>query len=120
VQGPAGSDTKSRSNFIYAFSSAHADTVWSGKNPGGYELYQNYPNPFNRGTTIPFYLPEAQVVMVSILNIKGETIAVILNDRMAAGFHSATWDGGQAPSDIYFVKIKAGNFMKMKKILLLK
>jgi PKD repeat protein len=120
VQGPAGSHTKSRPNFIYVSPSSQVDTKLSDVTPGGYELNQNYPNPFNAVTIIPFYLPEAQQVSMSILNIKGETVAVLLQDRMSSGFHAVTWDGTQAPSDIYFIKMKAGNFTKMVKCLLLK
>jgi PKD repeat protein len=120
VQGPAGSHTKSRPNFIYVSPSSQVDTMLSDVTPGGYELSQNYPNPFNAVTIIPFYLPEAQQVSINILNVKGETVAAILHGRMTAGHHTVTWDGTRLPSDIYFIKMVSGGVTRMKKCLLLK
>lgn len=120
VQGPDGSHTKSRPNFIYVSPSSQVDTMLSDVTPGGYELNQNYPNPFNAVTIIPFYLPEVQQVSINVLNVKGETVAAILHGRMTAGYHTVMWDGTRLPSDIYFIKMVSGGVTRMKKCLLLK
>ncbi len=83
-------------------------------------LYQNYPNPFNPNTEIKFSLPQADDVRLEIFNIMGQRVATLVDSRFEAGYHSVLWDAGDAASGVYLYRIKAGEFVDTKKMILLK
>jgi len=85
-----------------------------------YLLEQNYPNPFNPATTIGFGIKEKSFVKVIILNNIGEEVAVVVNEEMESGFHTAEFTAANLPSGVYFYQLKAGEFISMKKMILLK
>ncbi len=86
-----------------------------------YKLEQNYPNPFNPTTTIGFGIPEKGSVRLSVLNILGEEIKVLLNEEKEAGYHSIDFNGSDLPSGVYFYRILAAkDFVSTKKMILLK
>ncbi|UCE18230.1 MAG: right-handed parallel beta-helix repeat-containing protein [Gemmatimonadota bacterium] len=88
--------------------------------PTEYLLSQNYPNPFNPVTTIDYALPEAAQVKVTIYNIIGQVVEVLMNSHQAAGFHSVQWNASGLVSGVYFYRLEAGEFVTTKKMLLLK
>jgi len=93
--------------------------------PDDYSLEQNYPNPFNPSTTIRFTIPRSAVVEVSIINVNGETVESNDLGLLRAGGYSMVWDGqnaggGMLPSGVYFYRIKVGDFVETKKMVLLK
>ncbi|MBI4531785.1 MAG: T9SS type A sorting domain-containing protein [Candidatus Latescibacteria bacterium] len=63
------------------------------RTPDTFLLEQNYPNPFNPTTTIRFTLPQAAPTELTIYNIAGQRVRVLLNEQMAAGIHTVVWDG---------------------------
>jgi hypothetical protein len=87
---------------------------------GQYALAQNYPNPFNPTTTIGFGIPEKRNVRLSVLNVLGEEIRVLLNEEKEAGYHSIDLNASDLPSSVYFYRLQSGNFIDTKKMLLLK
>ena len=92
--------------------------------PQTFELSQNFPNPFNPSTTIRYGLPRAEKVTLKIYNILGEEIAELVSDEQKqAGYHAAVWDGRNrqgniVASGLYFYRIKAGDFIQTRKMLL--
>ena len=85
-----------------------------------YKLEQNYPNPFNPTTTIGFGIPEKGNVKISVLNILGEEIKVLLNEEKEAGYHSVDFNASELPSGVYFYQLRAGSFVETKKMILLR
>jgi len=88
-------------------------------------LYQNRPNPFNPGTTISFILPEKCRAGLSIFDATGRLIATLVNRDMSEGLKEFYWDGtdnkGNAVSSgVYFYRLKAGDKILTKKMLLVK
>jgi hypothetical protein len=88
-------------------------------------LQQNYPNPFNPITTINYSLKENSKVSLKVYNIKGQKVKQLVSEQLSAGQHSVVWNGiddngKSVSSGIYFYKLKAGNYQKVKKMLLLK
>ena len=84
-----------------------------------------YPNPFNPTTTISFSLQNNSNAELSIYNIKGQKVKQLLSDKLSSGKHSVVWDGRDennqpVGSGIYFYKLKAGDFQKVRKMILLK
>jgi hypothetical protein len=93
-------------------------------NTANYSL-SNYPNPFNPETTISFYLQNNRNVKLSIYNTKGQKVKTLVNEILPAGDHSIIWhgrdsNGKRVSSGIYFYKLKAGNFQKVRKMILIK
>jgi bacillopeptidase F (M6 metalloprotease family) len=85
--------------------------------PGEFELRQNYPNPFNPNTMIEYNLAQSGEVTLEILNMLGEKIATLRNEKQAAGNYSLSWNGkdklgNEVASGIYFYRliIKGKNF----------
>ncbi len=88
-------------------------------------LHQNFPNPFNPETTINYQLTQNNEVELIIYNIRGQKVKTLVHEVLPAGEYSAIWDGkdsngNRVGSGIYFYKLKAGDFQKVKKMILLK
>jgi hypothetical protein len=88
--------------------------------PTTYVLEQNYPNPFNPSTTISFGIKNKLNVRLTIINLIGEQVAVILNEEMESGYHQVQFNATNLPSGVYFYQLKAGNFLETKKMILMK
>ncbi len=88
--------------------------------PETFELSHNYPNPFNAQTSIEFALPQAGEVELTVYNMLGQEIDVLVLGTMEAGYHSVIWDASDVSTGVYFYKINAGEFSKTQKMLLLK
>jgi hypothetical protein len=88
--------------------------------PTEYVIHQNYPNPFNPATHIRFGLPRATRVKLTIYNIIGQQVAVLVDGERDAGYHVVNFDGAGKASGIYLYHLQAGNFQTVKKMLLLK
>ncbi len=85
-----------------------------------YSLLQNYPNPFNPSTKIDYSLATESEVNLTIYNLLGERIKTLLNKTQSEGKHSVTFNAKNLESGVYFYKLKAGNFVCIKKMILLK
>ena len=93
--------------------------------PANFELSQNYPNPFNPETQIKYVIPEQEHVKLTIYNSTGQEIRTLVNNSQSAGSHTVTWNGrnnfGQkVTSGIYLYRLDAGDFVNIKKMILLK
>jgi len=88
--------------------------------PDKYDLQQNFPNPFNPTTNIRFSIPEAGHVKLSVFNVIGQTVEVLVDEYKNAGTFNVTWGAKNLESGIYFYKIEANNFSKIHKMILLK
>ncbi|MFO7447470.1 MAG: T9SS type A sorting domain-containing protein, partial [Ignavibacteriaceae bacterium] len=88
--------------------------------PSNYMLSQNYPNPFNPSTTISFALPEAGNVKLTVYNIIGQQVAVLLNGFRSAGSYNIQWDAAGLSSGMYLYRLEAGSNVITKKMTLLK
>lgn len=93
--------------------------------PRAYALNQNYPNPFNPETTIEYALTEPTPVQLSIYNILGQRVRILVNEEQNAGYYRIHWNGkdesGRAvASGVYLYKLEAGEISKTRKMLLIK
>jgi len=93
--------------------------------PARFELLQNYPNPFNPETAINYELPEAGDVELSIFNVLGQSVYTLVKHRQPAGRYSVTWNGrdrlGNAVgSGIYIYQVRAGEYVKSRKMVLVR
>ncbi|KPL03278.1 MAG: hypothetical protein AMJ73_07490 [candidate division Zixibacteria bacterium SM1_73] len=93
--------------------------------PQEFSLSQNYPNPFNPQTSIDYALPQNTHVKLTVYNILGERVKVLVDEYQTAGYKSATWDGKDekgedVASGVYFYRLETEEFLKVKKMLLIK
>jgi hypothetical protein len=88
--------------------------------PKEFSLAQNYPNPFNPTTVIQFDVPKASVVEITVYDISGKVIRSLVNMQFSAGRYSASVDGSDLSSGVYFYRIKAADFTATRKMILLK
>lgn len=88
--------------------------------PDKYSLSQNYPNPFNPITTINFSVPKDKFIKLSIFNILGEEVAVLVNETLNAGEYKYTFDAAKLSSGIYFYRLLSDDFTEVKKMTLIK
>jgi hypothetical protein len=85
-----------------------------------YALHQNFPNPFNPETNITFDLVDAGFVNLSVYNLLGQQIAVVVNSTMDAGRHVVSFNSGNLTSGLYLYRIEANGFTAQKKMVLMK
>jgi photosystem II stability/assembly factor-like uncharacterized protein len=83
-------------------------------------LEQNYPNPFNPTTTIGYVLQEKTNTKLSLINVIGEEVAILVNEEQDKGYHKVDLNASNLPSGVYLYKLQAGNFTETKKLMLLK
>jgi hypothetical protein len=88
--------------------------------PRDFSLEQNYPNPFNPTTGIRFQVPSISDVKISVFDLLGREVAVLVNERKGPGSYEVKFDGSGVASGVYFYRLQAGNFVQSKKLLLLK
>jgi hypothetical protein len=88
--------------------------------PWQFGVSQNYPNPFNPSTIIKFELPSASLVSLTVYDILGREVSVLVNEKKDAGTHEMKFDGSGLSSGMYFYRIQAGDFVTTKRLLLLK
>ncbi len=88
--------------------------------PTSAELYQNYPNPFNPSTLIRYVLPKRSQADLTVYNILGQQVTVLVQGEQEAGSHEVRFDGSGLSSGVYFYRLRAGDFVQSKKLLLLK
>jgi len=119
-------------DLIYQFYSIDGQLIAQGSKsmllkaiPEEFTLHQNYPNPFNPITTIQYDLPKASHVRLIIYDIMGREVATIINTEMNAGYQSIIWNtrnnyGKPVSAGIYFYHLQTNDFVKTKKMVLVK
>ncbi|MRR37883.1 T9SS type A sorting domain-containing protein [bacterium] len=87
--------------------------------PKAVVLDQNYPNPFNPSTTITYALPTSSDVRLSVFDMLGREVSVLVNERRDAGVHEVAFDGSGLSSGVYLYRLQAGGFVRTRKLVLL-
>lgn len=88
--------------------------------PESYLLSQNYPNPFNPSTIINYQLPKAGLVKLSVFNVLGQEVKVLINEYQQAGTYDVKFDASNIPSGVYFYKIQTNGFTDTKRMTVIK
>ena len=116
----------------YLFINDNNETISSGRSdlilspvPDEFALHQNYPNPFNPVTTINYDLPKQSYVNLYIYDILGREVANLVGLVMPPGYQSVVWNtnnnlGISVSAGIYFYQIQTKEFIKTKKMVILK
>ena len=88
--------------------------------PEIFELYQNYPNPFNPSTIIRYSIPKKSNVSLKVYDLLGKEIATLVNSEKLPGNYEVEFSAYGLASGVYFYKLNADNFSKIKKLMILK
>lgn len=88
-------------------------------------LYQNFPNPFHPTTTVSFFLPREGPINLTIYDVKGRRIRTLKDEALGRGITSIEWDGkddrgASVSSGIYLCRLKTGNRVLTKKMVLIR
>ena len=93
--------------------------------PEEFAIHQNYPNPFNPVTTLRYDLPENSRVNITIYDMMGREVKILINQTQDPGYKSIIWNatndyGKPVSAGIYLYQIQAGEYISTKKMVLLK
>ena len=104
----------------YEFLSTESEGI-----PTEFALHENYPNPFNPTTTLRFDLPEVSNITLTIYNMLGQRVRTFKRQSTPAGYHSVKWDatndyGEQVGAGVYLYQLQTKDFVKTRKMVLLK
>ena len=93
--------------------------------PSQFQLFQNYPNPFNPGTKIKCSIPMSGHISLKIFDVGGHVIKNLADGSRAAGTYHFEWDGHDlnnipVPSGIYFLRMESDQFLKTRKMILVR
>jgi hypothetical protein len=93
--------------------------------PSEFTLSQNFPNPFNPTTVIQYALPKTTQVRIEVYNVLGQRVRTLVDETQEPGYKIINWDGkddagNEVSSGVYFCRIQAGDFVKSRKMTLLK
>ncbi|MBL8015927.1 MAG: T9SS type A sorting domain-containing protein, partial [Ignavibacteria bacterium] len=99
----------------------YAQSIVFGKNeniiPAQFKLHQNYPNPFNPSTKIKFDIPEDSYVNITVYDLLGKKVRVLINETKQAGSYEIDFDASALSTGTYFYEITAGNYREIKKMI---
>jgi len=88
--------------------------------PSSFVLSQNYPNPFNPQTTIEYILPQRDHVKLTVFDLQGRVVEVLLDDMKNPGVHHVTFNGSSLSSGIYYYRMETSQGSVTRKMMLLK
>lgn len=88
--------------------------------PTEFAVDQNYPNPFNPSTLIEYALPRDAFVRLEVFGVLGQQITTLVEEERSAGYHAVRFNAGGLPSGVYYYRIVAGDFVQVKRMLLVK
>ena len=93
--------------------------------PEIFTLHQNYPNPFNPATNLDYEIPEDAMVNITVFDMMGKVVRTLVNGQQSAGYKTLQWNatsnsGQPISAGLYIYTIRAGEFSKTRKMILLK
>ncbi|MFA4923822.1 MAG: T9SS type A sorting domain-containing protein [Ignavibacteriaceae bacterium] len=88
--------------------------------PLEFEMSQNYPNPFNPSTVINFSVPKQSYVRLLIYDALGREVTTLINEEKPIGNYTVEYNAANLSSGIYFYQLRADEFIRTKKMLLLR
>ncbi len=116
--------TSLNANFIARWTITGATDVEENElTPTNFVLHQNYPNPFNPGTRISWQVPAGSHQTLKVYDILGNEVATLVDEYRDEGSYEVEFNAGQTPglsSGVYFYKLQAGNYVQVKKMILMK
>lgn len=88
--------------------------------PSSFFLGQNYPNPFNPTTTIKYSLPESGFVNLTVYDLLGREVSVLVSKEQSVGKYEINFDASDLVSGVYIYRTRVNDFVDSKKMILLR
>ena len=88
--------------------------------PGSFYLAPAYPNPFNPETTVSYAIPTSGQVDISVYDMMGHEVMVLIHEVKEAGNHSVKWNAESFSSGVYFIKMSSQDYIVSQKVMLIK
>jgi len=88
--------------------------------PTEYQLSQNFPNPFNPSTTIHYSVIEGTDIKLTVYDVSGKEVAVLVNGYKPAGNYSINFSDQELSSGVYYYRISMNEFTQTRKMILMK
>lgn len=83
-------------------------------------LYQNYPNPFSSETKMNFCLSSSQFVTLTVYDLMGHELEILVNQFMKSGNNLAVLKAGNVRNGLFYNCLKAGDYSETKKLILVR
>ena len=111
-----------RTHFLLAKSTGAPSQQFS---PKDFVLHQNYPNPFNPHTLIKIEVPVQTFISLDVFDIRGRKVRSLVSSTQPAGVYFVPWDGAddngiRLTSGIYYYRMRANDYVDMKRMILLR
>jgi hypothetical protein len=106
--------------YYIKLSTSHTIGINNNETAVSFSLEQNFPNPFNPVTNIKYQIPKNGFVKLSVYDLLGREVEVLINEIQTAGKYEAVWNASQYTSGVYFYKITTNDFTDTRKMLLRK
>jgi PKD repeat protein len=119
VSGPTGGVRERKYSLVRALSTTSASRSTASE-PLRTELFQNYPNPFNPATSIEYVTAGPSHVRLEIFDVLGRRVATLVDGPESGGKHSVSWDASRNASGVYYYRLRSGNIVRTRSMLLLK
>lgn len=94
--------------------------TYSGAIPSTFVLEQNFPNPFNPSTTLQFSVSKSSHVVLEVFNMLGQSVGRLVDESLSAGTYRTSFDASMLSSGVYLYRLKAGDFVQTRKMVLMK
>jgi hypothetical protein len=94
--------------------------------PSAFDISNGYPNPFNPMTRLNYEVPRpGGHVLITVFNVKGQRVTTLADTYKAPGIYTVAWDGtsvdgASVAAGVYFVQMRAGDFVRTRKLVFLK
>ena len=85
-----------------------------------FKLFQNDPNPFNPMTKINFEIPKSTGVKITVFDVTGKEVEVLVNERLQAGMYETDWNASAYPSGVYFYRMVTDGYSETRKMMLVR
>ena len=105
---------------IVTFENITSSNEKGNSQPKEFRLFQNYPNPFNPETKLKYQLSVSGKVTLKVFDLLGREVATLVDEVKEAGTYEVSFSGKAFASGAYFYRFQSGNYIKIKKMILLK
>lgn len=121
LAGLQGSKSGPNTKIVLTSKEQNATTVnRQRENPTLFSLEQNYPNPFNPSTTVTYSVPVRSNTTISVFDVTGKEVALLVNEVKEAGIYSVHFDASGLSGGAYIYRLRAGTFTETRRMLLVK
>lgn len=113
-------ETPGSRHYNYTYEYGTVDSYFFGSVPEEFKLYNAFPNPFNPATQIRYTIPEEVYVRIDVYNNIGQRVATIADETKTPGRYEETFNASGLSSGVYMYRIQAGDFVRTRKMTLIK